>query len=592
MVEAAATITKPRAVFGLLLLTGWLWLGRVLGAVLASVVLAESTGAPASFVVPSALIALALWSAWIAAVRPRAGKALVEVADGVDLSATEVRGLIQATGLTGIEHVTIEMSTAVWRRGSTFTIGYPLLRVLRKDELRVAGAYAESKDSRSLQLASWARRLAAAWEERAVRLTRTRMRAPLHRRFMPWYAARLAAAAADLESATWTRLDQRVEAACGVDVCKRAFAQGAAADARLVNVHWPTFWARTDLEPEPPTDVIESLALSLEGMENDELSNTDTIGSLAAPRALEATSAADLLPPDTAQRLSDWWRVRAADSWTEEYRRGPGDFAELEARDEAGVLTIGELTSYASLVEQYRTAADALPIYARAVAANPDDAFAAFRLGALLLAEGDTDMGVSHIAHAMDLDSEAVEPGCLILAAELRRHGREDEADGFDERLAAHRSAIEAAELERRTISPDERLQPHRLSDDELELLRGFFSMCGDVSIVYLARKLVREFADAAPVFVVGVVRKSSALRFERSYANERLREELLGSLPLAGKHWLVVHSDERRVAAWFEGVADARIYATRRGPNARILRRALPIALFGAWLIAHGAVR
>src|SRR5207248_1283215 len=316
--DAAAPIAKPRAVFGLLLLTGWLWLGRIAGAVLATGLFVESAGAPASFVVPSAVIALALWIAWIAALRPRAGTHADPETDGVDLSAGEAGRFVEATGLTGIERVSVEMSAAIWRAGGTLTIGYPLLRVLRQNELGIAAAFAEGKACRSIRVASWARRLGAAWEERAVLLTRTRVRAPLHRRFMPWYAARLAAAAADLESDTWMRLDRRLAAASGIDPCRRVFTQGAAVDARLMNVHWPALWARTDLDPEPPTDAIESLTLSLEGMENDAVEDSATFGRLPAPRALEPASAADLLPPDTAQRLSDWWQIAVAESWAEE----------------------------------------------------------------------------------------------------------------------------------------------------------------------------------------------------------------------------------------------------------------------------------
>ena len=221
-----------------------------------------------------------------------------------------------------------------------------------------------------------------------------------------------------------------------------------------MNVHWPALWARTDLDPEPPTDAIESLTLSLEGMENDAVEDSATFGRLPAPRALEPASAADLLPPDTAQRLSDWWQIAVADSWAEEYRRGPGDLAELEACDEAGRLTVGDLTRYAYLVEQFRTAAHALPIYARAVAANPDDAVAAFRLGTLLLAAGDLE-GVDHVEHAMDLDLEAVDPGCTLLAEHCRQHGDHDGALEYDGRRDAHRWALEAAELERRTVGPE-----------------------------------------------------------------------------------------------------------------------------------------
>jgi hypothetical protein len=588
--DAAAPIAKTRAVFGLLLLAGWLWLGRVVGAVLAIVVFVESTGAPASFVVPSSLAALVLWIAWIAAVRPRAGaRALLET-EGVDLSAGDAGKFVEATGLTGIERVSVEMSAAVWRAGGTFTIGYALLRVLRENELRIAAAFAEAKASRGITFASWARRLGAAWEERAVLLTRTRMRAPLHRRFMPWYAARLAAAASELESNSWTRLDRRIAAASGVDPCKRVFAQGAAVDARLMNVHWPTLWSRTDLDPEPPTDAIESLALSLEGMENDVVEDSPTFGRLPAPRAPEPTSAADLLPPDTTQRLSDWWQTAVADSWTEEYRRGPGDLAELEACDEAGHLTLGDLTRYAYLVEQFRTAADALPIYVRAAAANPDDAIAAFRLGALLLGAGDVE-GVQHIEHAMELDFEAVDPGCTLLAEYSRHHDDIAGALEYEGRLDAHRWALEAAELERRTVGRDERLLPHGLDEDALATLRGVFDARRDVHDAYLARKEVHEFVDAAPVFVVGVVRKAPALRFEARGANDRFRNDLLPQLQLPGLVWMVVSREEKSVARWFQGAPDAKIYSSRRF-STRTVRRFLPAIFIAAWWAVHSAAR
>ena len=82
--------------------------------------------------------------------------------EGVDLSAGDAGKFVEATGLTGIERVSVEMSAAIWRAGGTLTIGYPLLRVLRQNELGIAAAFAEGKACRSIRVASWARRLGAA----------------------------------------------------------------------------------------------------------------------------------------------------------------------------------------------------------------------------------------------------------------------------------------------------------------------------------------------------------------------------------------------------------------------------------------------
>ena len=189
----------------------------------------------------------------------------------------------------------------------------------------------------------------------------------------------------------------------------------------------------------------------------------------------------------------------------------------------------------------------------------------------------------------MDLDLEAVDPGCTLLAEHCRQHGDHDGALEYDGRRDAHRWALEAAELERRTVGPDERLLPHGLDEDALAALRGVFDARHDVHDAYLARKEVHEFADAAPVFVVGVVRKAPPFRFEARGANDRFRNELLPQLQLPGMVWMVVSREEKSVVRWFQDSPAAKVYS-RRKFSLRTVRRFLPAIFIAVWWAAHSA--
>jgi hypothetical protein len=89
--------------------------------------------------------------------------------------------------------------------------------------------------------------------------------------------------------------------------------------------------------------------------------------------------------------------------------------------------------------------------------------------------------------------------------------GRDADADPVRARLEEHERALARASAERLTVRRADHFQPHDMPAEDLERLRRVLNLYPQVRIAYLAKKVIRLFADK-PSYVLAVGRRSRLL--------------------------------------------------------------------------------
>jgi hypothetical protein len=102
---------------------------------------------------------------------------------------------------------------------------------------------------------------------------------------------------------------------------------------------------------------------------------------------------------------------------------------------------------------------------------SPDVAAAHFKLGEILLAQGD-DSGLDSLERAMELDTD-----CTLSASELAFNFLADKdalrAEEYRRRANEHASALQAAKAERSAITAEGPFAPYTLDEKTVETLRS-----------------------------------------------------------------------------------------------------------------------
>jgi tetratricopeptide (TPR) repeat protein len=269
--------------------------------------------------------------------------------------------------------------------------------------------------------------------------------------------------------------------AVGGELLGRALCRSTVADAYLDAHYWPSLFARTRDEPDPPTTAISGLvgvlAAAASGeeaaswiarelaRETHELEShpslaerLDALGvepSVLEPAAAPSESAAHVLGSARAaveEELNIRWQQEVAQLWQLEHERVIEARLELAGLEGIEQLTVGSLLRRADLTAELRDAEEALERYREVLASDPSNAAAHFAVGRLLLERGDVS-GIEELEQAMDADPDAILPACFIAAAFLDEAGRSEEADRFRERAAARIELLEASAGARKSYS-------------------------------------------------------------------------------------------------------------------------------------------
>jgi hypothetical protein len=121
-----------------------------------------------------------------------------------------------------------------------------------------------------------------------------------------------------------------------------------------------------------------------------------------------------------------------APEWRQHYKEAEQARARLtELEGRADALSPEEMKERAHMAAVFRPPEEALPLVRALVEEVPEDAGAHFRLGELLFAQGD-ERGLVSLDRAMELEPQAILPGCELAFSFLFDKGRAEERMGVD----------------------------------------------------------------------------------------------------------------------------------------------------------------
>jgi len=391
--------------------------------------------------------------------------------------------------------------------------------------------------------------------------------------------------------------DQFAAQLAGKNVLARGLARMEVMGSYLQQRWWPAVLARAQIDPEPPTGVMGSLAVALRAgpTPSDErrwleqalrrrTDHGDTHPSLSDRLAALRVSAQPALAlgreggslsaaefhfgetlPELQSRLGALWAREVRSAWQRRHQlaaQAQQRLAELATAASERPLTPGEEWEQAQLELDLNGAEGALPRLRALVERAPDHHQARYALGSVLL-EGDDPSGVQHIAWVCEREPAARVSGYELVSRFYERHGREREAEEYQRRAWAAADLWELALAERRGVDARDRLLPHALTPEEVRGLRQQLEQIPLLKAAYIARKDVRHIAEQ-PYYVVAV-----ELRLRSYWAHAPAqRRQLIGpalqALPLRGPWCLFCgRLDSRHVWAKIKQV-----------PGAELLRR------------------
>jgi tetratricopeptide (TPR) repeat protein len=292
-------------------------------------------------------------------------------------------------------------------------------------------------------------------------------------------------------------------------------------------------------------------------------------GSLAAPLPI---TAADHFLGDLAKEvtvaLDVEWQKNAVGWWQRRHERERGDEDTLAALEQQSTpLDDSELWDLARLTDARRSPDAAEPYLRELLTRIPRHAGAAYTLGSNLL-DRDDEKGITLIETAIDIDPEAVPPGSRTIAAFLRRQGRTDEAERYEQQARAAEVAQSESKHERESVYRTDSFLPHEADAAALQSLKDALATYPRVKAAWLGRKALKHNPEH-PVFVLGFDTGIDWRGSIRAFgipipkaSRDPLVDELANSLPMPGEAFVVpLHAGNAWLKKKLKKVAGARIH-------------------------------
>lgn len=421
-----------------------------------------------------------------------------------------------------------------WHR-NYLLLGLPLMKLMtpRQFEAVLAHEFGHLAGGHG-RMSNWIYRLRMGWARLLHALERQQSWGTfMFRRFFNWYSPYFSAYSFPLARANEYEADAASVRAVSAEAAAEALTSVNVVGSYLDERFWSGIHRQADDLPQPAfapyTQMGEGLAEALDPQaagqwldramaQQTTAANThpsladrlNAIGrkpslSLPAPGQAADTLLGDALPKIAAE-FDNRWRQGILPSWERRHREvqeGRARLAELDRLAAEGELSLNDAYRRAQLTEDYGAGADAAFAQYRAVHERaPDDPFAGFAYGQRLLWRGD-EAGAALIERAMELDEDAIVPGCEALRDHCWRNGREAEAHRWHDRMVERRTLLAAAEAERDGLRISDKLEKHGLPPEVVADLRLQLKKIRGLKKAYLVRKRVKHFPER-PLYVLG----------------------------------------------------------------------------------------
>jgi Zn-dependent protease with chaperone function len=432
------------------------------------------------------------------------------------------------------------------RRFGTFgwtnymVLGVPYMQALDPDQFRAVVAHEVGHLSRTHgRTGTWIYRIQATWQQLMVALEeRGSWLGGLFRRFFEWYAPYFSAYSFPLRRRHEYEADQAAAEAAGARPAGSALLQAVLADAYLQRKYWPQVFERVDHEPSPPERVFTGLGAALANLTNDAATplllrthldsppapydthptirqrvehlgldvdelTQGTVSNGHAKTPSAATTYLEASEPRVVAVLDQDWRQAVSAMWQEQHRQAEeskGRLAELDAKGTER-LSREERIERALFVMRFRSEDEAIGLL-RDLVEETDDAYLRYLIGRTLLSTGD-ERGLRELDRSMELDPQTVPNSAQSAVEFLAERGRLDEAETYHARAVEAVAELEAAAEERRRVTPEKPLAPHRLDPGALERLRKGLASIAALRRAYLVRKPMQHLDEARPAHIL-----------------------------------------------------------------------------------------
>ena len=188
----------------------------------------------------------------------------------------------------------------------------------------------------------------------------------------------------------------------------------------------------------------------------------------------------------------------------------------------------------------------------------PDSALFNFSVGIRLLARDD-ESGFELIEQAMRLDEEAAVNACEVLRDYCWRHGRQEEALLWHNRFLENTQKSQFAEIERNELLPNDPLDPHGLTEDQLVQLQTELKSVVGLRKAYLVKKRVRHFPNR-PFYVLAYT-VTARFRLHSKRKAVKILQRIKQAVEFPGETLIInAEGGNARFERKFAGVEGARI--------------------------------
>lgn len=435
-------------------------------------------------------------------------------------------------------------------------LGLPLMLALSPVQLRVVIAHEfghlSGGDGR---LGNWVYRVRKSWYLLMENLeAQQHWGAAIFRRFFAWYAPFFGAYSFVLARAQEYEADRMASTLTSTKDAADTLTRVATMAPVVHQVFWPEIYKQASERPEPiATPFHEQQRFFMQGVAPEVIqslfhrvlhmptSTADTHPSLSdrlaalgeratLPEPVEVSAAEELLGNDlpTLQTLlGQQWRQVVGRAWQQQFSKVQKQTQRLAELDAQTSFTNEERWEHATLVEELRGEAEALPLYQAIVDANPDHSGARFALGRVMLEQQD-ERGIAHLEQVMEREPNAVIPGCELIIEFLQSQGRYAEAQPYLQRGKEWVRILEQAHAERNTLRQSDPLLPHGLDTETVSAIKAQVLQDTEVRKVYLVRKQVKHFPER-PLYVLGVeARRKVWYRARTAEDNRALQQRLI----------------------------------------------------------------
>jgi Zn-dependent protease with chaperone function len=484
-------------------------------------------------------------------------------------------------------------------------LGLPLMEGQSPGEFRAVLAHEFAHLARGHgRFSRWIYRLRRSWEQVFAQLSRPRREGevslrPVVGKFIDWFWPRFNAHAFVLSRANEYEADAVAARLAGAEQLASSLFRSAVHGLLLDEKFWPDFWKSARDLAQPPANVLLSLRQALregppaadgrrwiEQSFRNPTTNADTHPCLTdrlralnrLPDGIERGEFPALSPetsPNAAEsflgaalepirlEVEQHWRKQAESPWRERHEKAAALDHRLQALERAVPepgLDVDSLWDKARVTLELQGDEAAEPLLRQILALSPDHAPANFYLGRRRLGDGHED-GEALLERAMSEDEEAFPQACELLHAHYRRTGRTDRLRELDARMDRFERDLAASRTERRTVTAEDPLIPHGLTNAELSALQTLLACDRELMVADLARKELRHFPKQK-LFLLCVQARRAWHRLPDADRTQALVHRLTRAVPLPGRVLVFASQGSfRKLARRLAGIEGARVF-------------------------------